>query len=92
MWGSRGGKGDDAVVQASSFVESPRTYGCAWWFGKGGGDDAVGLGDDDCGGSLTIAGTRMISSCSKVVASITCNRDVCYRPWPHVKSQYPRIR
>jgi hypothetical protein len=27
---------------------------------------------------VTIAGTRMISSCSNVVASITCNSDVCY--------------
>ena len=25
MWGRRGGKGEDAVVQASSFVESART-------------------------------------------------------------------
>jgi hypothetical protein len=42
--------------------------------------DVVGLGEDDCGGSLTIAGTRMMSSCSNIVASITCNSDVCYHP------------
>jgi hypothetical protein len=40
----------------------------------------------DCGGSGTIAGTRMISSCSNVVASMTCRRDVCYRSTVRVKS------
>jgi hypothetical protein len=64
MWGRRG-KGEGAAVHASSPVGSARPYGCVWWFGNGeeGAEVEVeaGLGEDDCGGSVTIAGTRMIS-------------------------------
>ncbi len=89
MWGRRWGTGEGALVQASSFVGSVRTYDCPWWFCKGEGEAGVevevGLGEGDCGGSETIAGTRIISSCSNVVASITCSRDVCYDPITRVK-------
>ena len=91
MCGRRGGKGEVATVQASSLVGSARKYDCVCWFGGGeeGADVAVavGLGEDDCGESVTIAGTRMISSCSNVVASITCNNDVCC-PGPRISSLF----
>jgi hypothetical protein len=88
MWGRRGGKEEGGDVHASSFAASART--CVCWFGKAAGEAVVGvevcLGEGDCAGSETIAGTRIISSCSKVVASTTCSRDVCYGPTLRVKS------
>ena len=50
------------------------------------GDAEGDRGEDDCGGSVTIAGTRIISWCSNVVASTTCSRDVCCCPDQRVKS------
>lgn len=76
------------TVQASSLVGRPRRYDCVWWFGRGDVEVGVGRGEDACGGSLTIAGTRTISSCSNVVASTTCNSDVCYRPAVHVNQAF----
>ena len=45
----------------------------------------VSLGEGDCRGLETIMGTWIISSCSDIVASITCSRVVCCDPITHVK-------
>jgi hypothetical protein len=59
------------VVQASPLVASARRYSCGCEFGDGkeGDADEGGRGEDDCGGLVATAGKRIISSCSKVVAS-----------------------
>jgi hypothetical protein len=84
MWDKRGGAnpGEGTVVQASLFAVNVRTYGSGCEFGvdEVGEDDEAGRGDGDDWGSVTIAGTRIISSCSNVVASTTWSKDVCYHP------------
>src|SRR6266404_3566422 len=71
---------------------SERTYSGGWragaktWVGNGedGAEPVVagadGRGEVDRGGSAIIAVMPMISSCSTVVASMTCNKDVCCHP------------